>query len=163
MALRPPPPPPPRRHVVLRYPQWALPTDVWGQRFLPRGPDDSAAALFFLRFPVVEKIRGESAEGLRGCIGLEEYRAVGKRGVGGAGILHAKAVHTDSGTLLGSTNWTTSSRANIELGAELALGDLEAAELKDWMSSVIEGGETINDAEVLVMQRSRSESPSRKR
>ena len=93
----------------------------------------------------------------------EEYRAVGKRGVGGSGILHAKAVHTDNGTLLGSTNWTTSSRANIELGAELALGDLEAAELKDWMSSVIEGGETINDAEVLVMQRSRSESPSRKR
>ena len=88
---------------------------------------------------------------------------MGKRGVGGSGILHAKAVHTDNGTLLGSTNWTTSSRANIELGAELALGDLEAAELKDWMSSVIEGGETINDAEVLVMQRSRSESPSRKR
>ena len=42
-----------RPHYVLRRPEWALPTDVWGQRFLPAGADDSAASPFFLRFPSV--------------------------------------------------------------------------------------------------------------
>jgi phosphatidylserine/phosphatidylglycerophosphate/cardiolipin synthase-like enzyme len=93
----------------------------------------------------------------------EEYHAVGRSVSDSVGILHAKAVHTDKGTLVGSANWTTSSRSNIELGVELSLDDLAAAELKDYMSSVIDQGFAVTDAEVLAAQWSQSESPSRRR
>jgi hypothetical protein len=93
----------------------------------------------------------------------DEYRAIGRAGIEGMGILHAKAIHTDVGSLIGSANWTTSSRCNVELGVEVSLHDLAAAELKDYMTAVIEGGDTVMDAEVLAAQRSRSESVYRRR
>ena len=93
----------------------------------------------------------------------EEYRAVGRGAYEGIGILHAKAVHTDAGSLIGSANWTTSSRSNVELGVEMLLHDLAAAELKDRMTVIIEGGDTVMDAEVLAAQRSHSESGVRRR
>ena len=65
-----------RPHCVLRRPHWALPTDVWGQRFLPSGRDDSAAASHFLRFPVIDKVRGDA---FGACIGLSEYQQLGER------------------------------------------------------------------------------------
>ena len=69
-----------RLHCVLRHPEWALPTDVWGQRFLPSGGgENSGAAAHFLRFPVLDKVRGSSCGGWRGCISLQEYREVGER------------------------------------------------------------------------------------
>ena len=93
----------------------------------------------------------------------EEYRAVGRGAYEGMGVLHTKAVHTDAGSLIGPANWTTSSRSNVELGVEMLLHDLAAAELKDRMTAIIEGGDTVMDAEVLAAQRSHSESGVRRR
>ena len=94
---------------------------------------------------------------------VDEYRSAGRGVIEGIGILRAKAVHTDAGSLTGSANWTTSSRSNIELGVEISLHALAAAELKDYMTALIEGGDSVMDAEVLAAQRSRSESVFRRR
>jgi len=79
----------------------------------------------------------------------EEYQAVGRSlAFDGNGNLHAKVVHTDAGTVLGSCNWTTSSRCNVELGVELRLGENHKEKLKQEMTTVIFSGKTIQEAEV---------------
>ena len=40
-----------------------------------------------------------------------------------SGALHAKAAHVEGVLIVGSTNWTTSSRANFEIAAEVLLSD----------------------------------------
>ena len=115
-----------------------------------------------VRLKVLE-VHGVVTRVVSGSSTAEEYHAVGRSVSDSVGILHAKAVHTDKGTLIGSANWTTSSRSNIELGVELALDDLAAAELKDYMSTVIDQGFAVTDAEVLAAQWSQSESPFRRR
>ena len=57
---------------------------------------------------------------------LEELRQHGVcvflvGGLGSGGIQHSKSVYTDGYLLLGSTNWTESSRTNHELGVVLDL------------------------------------------
>ena len=50
----------------------------------------------------------------------DEYRAV-NRSAGGQGIQHAKAALVDGDLILGSCNWTTSSRSNFELCVHIQL------------------------------------------
>ena len=50
-----------------------------------------------------------------------EHRAVQRSTVAGVGLQRSKAVHTDSGTTVGSCNFTTASRAHRELGVLLQL------------------------------------------
>jgi hypothetical protein len=68
--------------------------------------------------------RGIRVRLLRGLDATEEYSAVGRSGTRGfGGIQHAKAALVGNQVVLGSTNWTTASRANTELGALITVGE----------------------------------------
>ena len=96
-----------------------------------------------------------------GCNLTEAYGAVG-RSVGGKGIQHAKVVHTDIGTIIGSANWTTSTRGNSELGVLVTIPKVEREKLSLDLVARIENGARLQDAMVLKEQRSRSSSPIRR-
>ena len=86
-----------------------------------------------------------------------EYRQVG-RAVGGLGIAHAKVLHSDKGTVIGSCNWTTSSRANLETGLWVELDLVEARKLCLVLQGRLDAGVDLRDAEV-AREQSRSVSP----
>ena len=74
------------------------------------------------------------------------YAAVG-RTVGGVGNQHAKCVHTDKGTVVGSTNLTTSSRANNEVSVHVSLQESAARGWRYEMAAYISTGEPREAAE----------------
>ena len=86
-----------------------------------------------------------------------EYHQVG-RAVGGLGIAHAKVLHSDKGTVIGSCNWTTSSRANLETGLWVELDLVEARKLCLVLQGRLDAGVDLRDAEV-AREQSRSVSP----
>ena len=88
-----------------------------------------------------------------------EYRAVQRPTFGGVGLQHSKAVHTDVGTIVGSCNFTTASRANRELGVLLQLDAKEVEVQRRSMSTAIAEGMLLRDAEKLAEQRGHSPSP----
>ena len=92
----------------------------------------------------------------------EEYAAVG-RSWSGTGILHAKFLHTERETIIGSCNWTTSSRANVEMGLHVMLNRVESAKISATIRALSDGGQKVHEAAVLAEQRrnSRSQTPSR--
>ena len=93
----------------------------------------------------------------------EEYRAVGRAAVGGLGLQHSKTILTDQAALIGSTNWTTASRANVEVGVHVVLEAEARGELRARLDGVLAAGTPLKDAEVLAEQRTRSGSPVRRR
>ena len=58
------------------------------------------------------------------------YQAVGRAG-GFRGIVHAKLLLVGDVLLMGSTNWTTSSRSNKELTSKLRLSELSEKMVRD--------------------------------
>ena len=79
----------------------------------------------------------------------------------GLGLLHAKVVHTDGGSVIGSCNWTTSSRANIEVGVHVQFTSQESSRLlEEWGAQILEGM-PLREAAQLAEQRARSASPLR--
>ena len=74
------------------------------------------------------------------------YAAVG-RAVGGIGNQHAKVVHTDKGTVVGSTNLTTSSRGNHEVSAYMTLKPSAVASWRYELVAYISTGEPLEAAE----------------
>ena len=64
----------------------------------------------------------------------KEFAAIGKPGAGFDGLLHAKGLLVGNRLLMGSTNWTTSSRANLELGClcEVGAADLPSVRMYFW-------------------------------
>ena len=59
----------------------------------------------------------------------EEYRLV-NRTVSGQGIQHAKSALVGDELIVGSCNWTTSSRSNYELGVLIRLRESSVAQVK---------------------------------
>ena len=88
---------------------------------------------------------------------------MGRAPVGGLGLQHGKVVLTDRVAFIGSCNWTTASRANVETGVLVVLAASEHKKLKDRLVEVLGAGIALKDAEVLAEQRHRSASPTRPR
>ena len=88
-----------------------------------------------------------------------EYAAVGRKVPGYLkGIQHSKSLLCDSKLLVGSTNWTTSSRSNWELGVQVRLDRVEP--VFELMMGSWHAGVDLSIAQISEAQRSRSESPS---
>ena len=87
-----------------------------------------------------------------------EYKKVG-RSVSGTGIQHAKTCLVDGMLVVGSCNWTVSSKANSELAVLIRLHDSAYAAVKQIIELRIAGGERLETA--LSRPRSRSASASR--
>ena len=82
-----------------------------------------------------------------------EYKAVNRKCTG-RGIQHAKSLLVDNKLILGSTNWTVSSRANSELGVLLELKEETAATVRDILEARMKRGERL----MVVLSRPRSRS-----
>ena len=89
-----------------------------------------------------------------------EYALV-NRPVSGWGIQHAKAALIGSDLILGSCNWTTSSRANIEVGVHVKFTSQESSRLSEEWGAQILAGMPLREAAQLAEQRARSASPLR--
>ena len=93
----------------------------------------------------------------------DEYTAVGRK-YSGKGIVHGKVVHTEQESIIGSCNWTTSSRSNVELGLHVVLNKVEATKVSTMIRQACDGGQPVGEAAVLAEQgRTRSASPIRGR
>ena len=97
----------------------------------------------------------------------EAYESDGRKSIGGRGLLHAKSLLIDDFLLLGSTNWTTSSKANHELSALLELSQDGHAQYDRWLdvvekSAEILSEEVIRKAEASMERRAVSRSRNRK-
>ena len=95
----------------------------------------------------------------------QEYRAVG-RSYGGRGIVHGKVVHTESESVIGSCNWTTSSRTNEEVSLHVKLSGVESAKLCGRIRSASDRGQPVGEASTVAEQRqsvtvTRSQGPIR--
>ena len=85
-----------------------------------------------------------------------EYKRVG-RPITGTGIQHAKTVLADDHLVIGSCNWTVSSRANSELGALIRMTPRGAQLLRDTIEARMAGGERL----AVALSRPRGRSVSR--
>ena len=87
-----------------------------------------------------------------------EYLRVG-RTISGTGIQHAKTLLADHTLVVGSTNWTVSSRANSEVGVMVRLHPSGERLVRDALESRLVGGERLEAAlDGYVPRRGRSKS-----
>ena len=85
-----------------------------------------------------------------------EYKAAGRRVTGGIGMSHAKVIYADGGlspesgacAVVGSCNWTTSSRANNECGLLVRLDKLSAEEMGSRLGEFFKRSASFVDADV---------------
>ena len=91
----------------------------------------------------------------------EHYRDVGRTAFGGRGICHTKAVLADRALVLGSCNWTTSSRGNIETDAVIRVFESELEAVRTQFMLHTNVGEELTVAQLSDARRGRSESPPR--
>ena len=89
----------------------------------------------------------------------EEYAAIGRSVRPGRGILHMKVLAVGPYAIIGSTNWTTSSKCNHEMSSVLKLtedGSMELdrriAALKEQSERFDAGGGSTNRSRVEVLQ-----------
>ena len=75
-----------------------------------------------------------------------QYAAVG-RVMSGTGNQHAKLVHTDRGSVVGSSNLTTNSRSNHECGVHFTLYAASAVAWRYELSAYITTGVELESAE----------------
>ena len=85
----------------------------------------------------------------------------GNRAVSGTGLLHAKCLLADDMLVVGSANWTTSSRGNVEVGVLLRLHPSAAQLVQESLESRLVGAETLEAAQTSVHRRGRSSSRPR--
>ena len=90
-----------------------------------------------------------------------EYARV-HRSVSGTGLLHAKCLLADDMLVVGSANWTTSSRGNMEVGALLRLYPSSTQAVMETLENRLVGAETLAAALETSHQR-RGRSSSRRR
>ena len=89
-----------------------------------------------------------------------EYTRV-NRAVSGTGLLHAKCLLADDMLVVGSANWTTSSRGNVEVGVLLRLCPSATQLVQESLESRLVGAETLEAAQTSVHRRGRSSSRHR--
>ena len=89
------------------------------------------------------------------------YRAVG-RSVPGflKGIMHQKSAMIDDLVIIGSCNWTTSSRGNFEIGVLFKVEPSHRDIVKEMLEVPFVSGQELTHAAVEEAQRARSESPT---
>ena len=85
-----------------------------------------------------------------------EYKKVG-RTVVGTGIQHAKTVLVDNMLVVGSCNWTVSSKANSEIAVLIRMNPSGERSMREVMEYRLAGGERLE----AVLMRPRSRSASR--
>ena len=96
----------------------------------------------------------------------DAYAEVGRPASGGRGLLHAKVLKVGDYLLVGSTNWTASSKANHEAGVLIEFNKEGLAEWETWLAALsLESSdlnpEALDEAEARRLQRSRSKSRER--
>ena len=92
---------------------------------------------------------------LRGRPYGNEYRMAGRDVIGGVGMSHAKVIYADGGlppergacAIVGSCNWTTSSRANNECGLLVRMDAMSAEELGGRIREFMNKGKSLADAD----------------
>ena len=89
-----------------------------------------------------------------------EYARV-QRSVSGTGLLHAKCLLADDMLVVGSANWATSSRGNVDVGALLRLYPSSTQLVKETLENRLVGAETLEAANTSVHRRGRSSSRRR--
>ena len=89
-----------------------------------------------------------------------EYSRV-NRAVSGTGILHAKCLLADGMLVVGSANWTTSSRGNKEVGVLIRLYPSAIQSVQEALESRLVGAETLEAALSTAHRRGRSSSRHR--
>ena len=88
-----------------------------------------------------------------------EYAAVGRAGPGHlAGIHHAKSLMVGNKVLVGSTNWTTSSRSNWELGVAVEVDAVFLPSVEEMFQAGWMAGTDLGMAQIAEAQRARSAS-----
>ena len=85
-----------------------------------------------------------------------EYQKVG-RTVVGTGIQHAKTVLADNMLIVGSCNWTVSSKANSEIAAMVRMNPSGERLVRDVLECRLAGGERLE----MALARPRRRSASR--
>ena len=90
----------------------------------------------------------------------QEYSRV-NRAVSGTGILRAKCLLVDDVLVVGSANWTTSSRGNGEVGVLIRLYSSAEHLVQEALESRLIGAETLEVALTAVPRRGRSSSRHR--
>ena len=110
---------------------------------------------------------GIAVKVVQGHLLKEAYEADGRKSIGGRGLLHAKLLLVDDFLLLGSTNWTTSSKANHEISTLLELNREGHAQFERWLGTVDGSSEILTDDLVrkaeASMERRAAHSKSRNR
>ena len=86
-----------------------------------------------------------------------EHKKVG-RTVAGTGIQHAKTVLIDDMLIVGSCNWTVSSKANSEVAVLIRMNSFRERLVRDVLECCLGGGELL---EVALLRPRRSRSVSR--
>ena len=75
----------------------------------------------------------------------DEYARIGRVGINALGIMHSKMLAvlgpSESYAIVGSTNWTTSSKGNRELSVLIALGEVGKMEVLRRLTTIIDGAE----------------------
>ena len=89
-----------------------------------------------------------------------EYARV-NRAVSGTGILHAKCLLADGMLVVGSANWTTSSRGNKEVGVLIRLYPSAIQSVQEVLESRLVGAETLEGVLSTVHRCGRSSSRHR--
>ena len=91
-----------------------------------------------------------------------EYAAVGKVvGVKGKGHHHAKTFRMGSFLIAGSTNWTTSSRCNVEVSLLVQLGTVGEAKYHKMSTLAFDRATKLTAQGILQLRPERCESPTR--
>ena len=96
----------------------------------------------------------------RGTPLAPEYSRV-NQAVSGTGLLHAKCLLADDMLVVGSANWTTSSRGNVEVGVLIRLYPSAMQQVQEALESRLVGAETLEAAQTTVHRRGRSSSRHR--
>ena len=91
-----------------------------------------------------------------------EYTRV-NRAVSGTGLLHAKCLLADDMLVVGSANWTTSSRGNGEVGVLIRLYSSAEHLVQEALESRLVGAETLEAAQSQTTVHRRGRSSSRPR
>ena len=77
------------------------------------------------------------------------------------GIHHAKSLLVGRKVLVGSTNWTTSSRSNWEMGVEVEVDAVYVSTVEDMFLAAWRAGTDLELAQIHEAQRARSASAGR--
>ena len=93
----------------------------------------------------------------------DAYSAAGKPGKYGTGILHTKVLRMDQYAIVGSANWTISSKSNVEMSALISLSPAGREEFDRRCELILKTSTTLTDELEQEVERQKSEKEEWKR